>query len=61
MVRDQQGRLLLWVGGAANKNKDVFEQKFAQLVKDIRSELKEKPASGAEAREDRELAELSAR
>jgi len=60
-VRDQQGQLLLWVGGAANKNKDVFEHKFAELVKDIRSEQKEKSAARVELREQRELAELSAR
>ncbi len=38
-VRDARGRMLLWVGGTSNKNKDVFEQKFADLVKDIQSEL----------------------
>jgi hypothetical protein len=29
----------LWVGGAANKNKDVFEQKFQKLVEKIKAEL----------------------
>jgi len=38
-VRDAQGSMALWVGGTSNKNRDVFEQKFADLVKEIRSEL----------------------
>ena len=59
-VRDEQGRLVLWVGGAANKNKDMFEHQFVELVNQIRSELKEKPAARL-PREERELAEISAR
>ena len=39
-VRNAQGQLLLWIGGAANKNKDVFEEKFRKLVKAIESEIK---------------------
>ena len=39
-VRDAQGRLMLWVGGTANKNKDVFEQSFRQLTHQIAAELK---------------------
>jgi len=39
-VRDAGGRLVLWVGGTANKNKDVFEQRFRELVQEIKSELK---------------------
>jgi cytochrome c biogenesis protein len=38
-VTNQQGNLVLWVGGQANKNKDRFEQKFGELVDNIRSEL----------------------
>src|SRR5207248_11180873 len=60
-VRGDRGQLLLWVGGAANKNKDVFEQKFRELVEQIRSELKAEPAPGVESHEEREVAELSAR
>ena len=34
-----QGILVLWVGGQANKNRDRFEQKFNELVGNIRTEL----------------------
>ena len=37
-VRDARGQLQLWVGGTANKNKDVFEQRFAKLVQEIKAE-----------------------
>ncbi len=40
VVRDARGGMALWVGGTSNKNKDVFEQKFAELVAEIQSELK---------------------
>ncbi len=39
-VRDARGQLVLWVGGAANKNKEVFEARFRKLVEQIRAELK---------------------
>ena len=38
-VGDARGQLKLWVGGTANKNKDVFEERFRKLVKQIESEL----------------------
>jgi len=38
-VTNQQGNLVLWIGGQANKNKDRFEEKFVALVDGIRSEL----------------------
>ncbi|HZQ71056.1 MAG TPA: cytochrome c biogenesis protein ResB [Terriglobales bacterium] len=41
VVHDANGTLQLWVGGAANKNKDVFEHKFRKLVEEIQSELKQ--------------------
>ena len=47
-VRDARGQLALWVGGAANKNKDVFEQRFRKLVQDLEKELKVPPRSGAQ-------------
>ncbi len=28
----RNGRLVLWIGGQANKNRDRFEQKFNDLV-----------------------------
>jgi cytochrome c biogenesis protein len=49
-VRDAGGQLMLWIGGAANKNKDVFEQRFRRLVEQIESELKisAKPRAAAQ-------------
>ena len=38
-VPDARGRLVLWIGGQANKNRDRFEQKFNELVDNIRTEL----------------------
>jgi len=48
-VRDARGQLKLWIGGTANKNKDVFEQRFRKLVEQIESELKTSVQAGAEA------------
>ena len=48
-VRDARGQLMLWIGGTANKNKDVFEQRFRKLVEQIDSELKISLKAGAEA------------
>jgi cytochrome c biogenesis protein len=48
-VRDARGRLMLWIGGTANKNKDAFEQRFRELVGQIESELKISAKTGAEA------------
>ena len=39
-VLDSRGQLALWVGGAANRNREAFEDKFKQLVEQIRKELK---------------------
>jgi cytochrome c biogenesis protein len=47
-VRDTHGRLMLWVGGVANKNKDVFARRFEELVREIKSEIKVQ--SGTEPR-----------
>ncbi len=48
-VRDARGQLALWIGGTANKNKDVFEQRFRELVEKIESELKVSVRAAAEA------------
>jgi cytochrome c biogenesis protein len=48
-VRDARGHLTLWIGGTANKNKDVFEQRFRKLVERIESELKASSKHDAEA------------
>jgi len=39
-LRDSRGHLTLWIGGFANKNRSVFEEKFAALVEQIEAELK---------------------
>jgi cytochrome c biogenesis protein len=38
-MSDGRGRMTLWVGGAASKNREEFEQKFRQLINEIESEL----------------------
>jgi len=38
-VTDVRGNLVLWIGGQSNKNRDRFEQKFNELVDNIRTEL----------------------
>jgi len=53
-VTNADGRLVLWVGGAANKNRDRFEQKFEEVVNEIRSELKPAPASPRSAQQVQE-------
>jgi cytochrome c biogenesis protein len=47
-VRDAEGKLSLWVGGTANRNRDAFEFKFKQLVEEIRKELKAEGVASAE-------------
>jgi cytochrome c biogenesis protein len=42
---DARGKLVLWIGGAANKNKDRFEQKFEEVITEIRKELNTTPAA----------------
>ncbi|MGA8440996.1 MAG: cytochrome c biogenesis protein ResB [Candidatus Sulfotelmatobacter sp.] len=48
-VRDARGQLKLWIGGTANKNKDVFEQRFRELVEQVEAELKISVPADAEA------------
>jgi cytochrome c biogenesis protein len=40
-IPNAQGKLVLWIGGMANKNRDRFEQKFGELVDEIRTELEQ--------------------
>jgi len=47
-VQDARGNLTLWVGGAANRNRDAFEQSFKQFVEQIQKELKPTVAVGAD-------------
>jgi cytochrome c biogenesis protein len=56
-VPDARGRLVLWVGGQSNKNRDRFEQKFNELVDNIRTELESASVTPHLAK--REQAELT--
>jgi cytochrome c biogenesis protein len=57
-VPDARGKLVLWIGGAANKNKDRFEQKFAEVVAEVRNEIDSNtPTSLPPVREKREQPE----
>lgn len=47
-VETKEGRLVLWIGGSANKNKDKFEEKYNELVAEIRQELGIKEESNVE-------------
>ena len=61
-VPNAAGQLVLWIGGAANKNKDRFEQKFEEAVTEIRSELNNTPATArsAQTKEQQPEPELAA-
>jgi len=39
-VQDASGKLTLWIGGTANRNRDAFERTFKELVEQIQRELK---------------------
>ena len=47
-VQDASGKLALWIGGSANRNRDAFETKFKQIVEEIQKELKPVVAAAAE-------------
>ena len=47
-VHDAEGRLALWAGGTANRNRDAFELKFKQWVEQIQKELEPQAAASAE-------------
>jgi cytochrome c biogenesis protein len=38
-LRDDRGKSYLWIGGIANKNRSVFEEKFAALVRQVQTEI----------------------
>lgn len=48
-VRDAHGHWQLWLGGSANRNRDVFEQRFQKWVREIESEIKVQSEPGAQA------------
>ncbi|MFZ0911788.1 MAG: cytochrome c biogenesis protein ResB [Candidatus Korobacteraceae bacterium] len=51
-IPDAKGKLVLWVGGQANKNRDRFEQKFNDVVEGIRSELERESVISQPARKE---------
>ena len=57
-VPDSKGKLVLWIGGQANKNKDRFEQKFEFIVESIREEIDQAAIAPRSARKEEE-AELA--
>ncbi|HEX8815042.1 MAG TPA: cytochrome c biogenesis protein ResB [Terriglobales bacterium] len=48
-VRQVDGSLVLWIGGTANRNQDVFERRFREVVKEIQSELNSEKGSSTPA------------
>ena len=57
VVPNANGQLVLWIGGAANKNKDRFEQKFEEVVTEIRNELKNTTATARSAQNTKDQPE----
>jgi cytochrome c biogenesis protein ResB len=51
VVRDERGRPALWIGGAANKNRAAFEQRFARLVEEVQTEVKQESHARSSARQ----------
>jgi cytochrome c biogenesis protein len=50
-VRDAKGRLSLWVGGTANRNRDAFESHFQELTAKLASDLEAQGKAIASSRE----------
>jgi len=55
-VLDAKGRLVLWVGGAANKNREVFEERFRKLTEKLEQALKNNPQESREEEREATLA-----
>jgi len=53
VVTDVRGNLVLWIGGQSNKNRDRFEQKFNELVDNIRTELESASAIPLSAKKEK--------
>ena len=48
-AQSDRGQLTLWVGGTANRDRDTFEHKFKELVKQIKKELTPAETASAQA------------
>ncbi len=51
-IPDARGKLVLWIGGQANKNRDRFEQKFGDVVDAVRTELESSSVIPQSARKE---------
>jgi cytochrome c biogenesis protein ResB len=62
-VSDRQGKLSLWIGGTANRNRDAFEAHFKELTEKISEELKtmRKAEKVPASRESEEMGLLAAK
>ncbi|HUK87003.1 MAG TPA: cytochrome c biogenesis protein ResB, partial [Terriglobales bacterium] len=49
-IREDNGRLVLWVGASPSKNREDFEERFRALVHEIEKNLKTEAAAGAAVR-----------
>lgn len=49
-ITDARGRMMLWVGGSANKNQDVFRERFARIADKIDARVREAKHSESETR-----------
>ena len=47
-VQGANGKLALWIGGSANRNRDAFEMTFRKIVEEIQNELKPAVAAAPE-------------
>ena len=43
-LTDPKGKLLLWIGGTSNRNRDMFEQRFQKLAAEIQKQLQHRAA-----------------
>ena len=46
-ISDGEGRLVLWIGASPSKNREDFEERFRDLVKEIEKNLKTEAVAGA--------------
>ncbi len=60
-VSDDRGRLVLWVGASASKNREEFAERFATLVEEIQRELRTAASRSAAASQQAHPARRTAR
>ncbi len=48
-VTNKEGRLVLWMGAAANKNREGFAVRFRELTDEVEKQLQAEPAAGMAA------------